>query len=250
MAQRDDSFTLSERTRYYVQFTRALLRHPTWMGTLLLRGRFGLKRRVVSDSMRWVRRASLPESIEQLSQLHSLSAIGDLGGTEDYLYLVVRIKRPLVVVETGVHLGISTAFILAGLEDNHQGHLFSIDLPNTSYVTDRGKVSYSPVDEKVSTGFLVPAELRSRWTLLLGDSKEVLPQLLKTLGRIDIFLHDSEHTYEAMTREYSQALALMEPGGVLMSDDVKWNSAFADFLSTHRFSWSTVIHNRLGIGVF
>jgi hypothetical protein len=81
-------------------------------------------------------------------------------------------------------------------------------------------------------GWLVPRRLRARWELTLGRSQEQLRPLLERLRAIDFFLHDSEHSYECMTFEFRLAFAHLEDGGVLGSDDTKWNSSFSDFAAS------------------
>lgn len=49
----------------------------------------------------------------------------------------------------------------------------------------------------------------------------------------DIFIHDSEHSYQNMMFEFSWAANNVRPGGLILSDDVSWNDAFEDFLSLH-----------------
>lgn len=46
-----------------------------------------------------------------------------------FLYVLCRISRPGVVVETGVGPGVSSTFILRALQRNRSGSLISIDLP-------------------------------------------------------------------------------------------------------------------------
>src|SRR5258707_8290033 len=94
-------------------------------------------------------------------------------------YGVVRAMRPKTVAETGVCYGVTSAHLLAALGGNGEGHLYSIDLPplgknNDDYV-----------------GWLVPDELRKRWTLRRGTSRRLLRPMLKELGNIDLFVHDS-----------------------------------------------------------
>lgn len=137
------------------------------------------------------------------------------------LYVAVRAERPQVVVETGVSGGISSAHILRALAANGRGSLHSIDLPNVQH----GSV-LPPGRE---TGWMVPDELRGRWSLTLGDARELLPGLLDTLDRLDIFLHDSDHSYGHMLFEYELAFPRLEPGGLLMSDDTHNHSAWDDF---------------------
>ncbi|MDA7857893.1 class I SAM-dependent methyltransferase [bacterium] len=53
--------------------------------------------------------------------------------------------------------------------------------------------------------------------------------LLQRVGEIDIFIHDSEHTYENMLWEYQTAFPFIKPGGILLSDDILCSEAFHDF---------------------
>ena len=75
-----------------------------------------------------------------------------------------------------------------------------------------------------------------------------LPKLLKELGTIDVFLHDSLHTYEHMMFEYTQAWRHLRVSGILMSDDVNegWSLAFIDFCKERNAPY-VVIRKRLGI---
>lgn len=150
------------------------------------------------------------------------------------LFALVREFRPRTLVETGVCNGVSTAVLLAALDRNGEGCLYSLDLPehtDTTYPPGsfwEGKLG-AVVPHGRPPGWLVPEPLRARWTLRLGRSQEVLPPLLEELGSIDFFLHDSEHSYECMSFEYHLAWRHLRPGGVLVSDDTTWNTAFADF---------------------
>jgi len=145
-----------------------------------------------------------------------------------YLYGFCRKLEPDIVVETGVHYGASSAFILQALHDNNRGKLYSIDLPDQQYLTDNGTLHHDSFNPK-RVGFAVPGAIRDRWSLILGDAKQKLPETLAALGSIDIFHHDSMHTYEHMQFEYMAAWPKLKAGGILMSDDVTWNNAFVDF---------------------
>jgi hypothetical protein len=154
-----------------------------------------------------------------------------------YLYAFCRYIKPEIVVETGVHYGSSSAFILKALRCNGKGRLYSIDLPNVTYMRDDRVIHYDLLPHKGTTGFAVPPELRKNWTLITGDSRVELPKLVSEIGmgRIDIFHHDSKHTYEHMLFEYQTVWpALKEKTGLLLSDDVLWNSAFQDFCSQEK----------------
>lgn len=137
------------------------------------------------------------------------------------LFAVVRAFKPRVIVETGVASGVSSAHILRALDANGAGRLYSIDLPNVQ--------EHSVLPEGRTPGWIVPDFLRGRWELRLGDARTLLPELLETLGHVDVFLHDSDHSYEHMSFEFEQALARLEHGGLLMSDDTHLHTAWDDF---------------------
>lgn len=133
-------------------------------------------------------------------------------------YAAIRAARPKIIVETGVANGVSSSYILLALEMNGRGLLHSIDVGDNSYQP----AGYQP-------GWMVPDSLRHRWQLHIGDAKVLLPDLLRQLGSIDVFIHDSLHTYEHMWFELQRAYPHVKPGGLLLADDALWNSSFVDF---------------------
>jgi predicted O-methyltransferase YrrM len=149
----------------------------------------------------------------------------------EFLYMAVRFSKPRVVVETGVFDGASSAVILRALAENEEGELVSIDLPARKIIpgsTDSMGSQTLPPD--CEPGWLVPDDLRARYRLYLGDSKELLPKIFAERPRIDIFFHDSLHTFEHMYFEYKTAWPHLSEGGLLLSDDVLWSEAFHKFL--------------------
>lgn len=141
------------------------------------------------------------------------------GGWPDILDLtgsLVLLRRPSVVLETGVAMGFTTAVILAAMDENDAGALHSIDLPPLQ------------VDPATFVGRVVPHELRGRWTLHVGPSRSLLPGLTRKLAPIDVFVHDSDHSYPGQYDEYRQVWPHLVDGGALISDDV-FNPAFVDF---------------------
>ena len=135
----------------------------------------------------------------------------------EILYIITRIMKPNVVVETGVASGVSSAYILQALEDNGKGELYSIDI--SAYIP-RG---VKPI------GWIVPGSFRRRWHLIIGSSSQKLPHLLENLREIDVFLHDSLHTYENMLWEFKTVWPFIRKGGILLSDDIQENDAFSEF---------------------
>jgi predicted O-methyltransferase YrrM len=158
------------------------------------------------------------------------------------LYLLVRASRPEIVVDTGVLYGASTSHILAALAENGSGELHSIDI---------GRDRREPPHE-----YFIPAELQTNWDLIIGDSRRELPRLLDRCGTIDMFYHDSLHTWEHMVWEYGTALPHLSSRGILSSDDVQSapdlpgifrRNPYPAFCSTHNLPFLT-FHN-LGVSV-
>jgi predicted O-methyltransferase YrrM len=132
------------------------------------------------------------------------------------VYAVARCVRPDTIVETGVATGVTSAHLLAALEDTGHGMLHSIDLPPTDMIA-AGHV-----------GAAIPDDLRGRWVYHWGASRRLLPKLLDGVcGRL-MFVHDSDHSYVNMAREIRSAWQAMGLGGVIVCDDVHLNSAFPD----------------------
>ena len=167
----------------------------------------------------------------------------DLSGTisryqAHRIYCITRKKNPRIVVETGVCNGYSTTFILLALHRNMKGRLYSIDLPKIAgreYEEDTFSKAQagSIIPRGKQSGWLVPEKYRKRWELILGRSQEKLPDLVEKLEHIDIFFHDSEHSYECQTFEYNQIWNKLTDGGLIISDDITTSNAFYEFAQIH-----------------
>ena len=157
-------------------------------------------------------------------------AMGASAGLKEVaLYLLVRKYKPKLIVETGVANGISTYFVLKALHLNGSGKLISIDYPNYNkggYITSEGKVDNTYIPKDLPPGWIVPKIYKDRWDLRLGKSSDILPKIKKSL---DMFIHDSEHSYSNMMFELKWALAHIK-NGVIICDDADQNNAFKDFI--------------------
>lgn len=137
-------------------------------------------------------------------------------------YYLVRTRKVRTVVETGVSFGTSTFMILLGMERNGAGTLYSID--------DGARIG---LPDGASVGYFVDRPLRRRWRLSTGDSAALLGPLLARLGKIDMFVHDSQHTEDVMSFEYNAAWAHIRPGGILASDDVNLTESWGRFTAAN-----------------
>lgn len=150
-------------------------------------------------------------------------------------YAAVRALQPETVVETGVASGVSTTYILQALERNGKGTLHSVE---------NGDPAYLPAGK--APGWIVPDSLRTRWKLHIGDVGAVLPSLLRELGEVDIFIHDSLHTYEQMKFEFAITHPYVKRGGLILADDALWNPAFSEFAKAISSPASAIIR---GVGI-
>jgi len=133
------------------------------------------------------------------------------------LYALTRWLRPAVVVESGGFIGMSSAFILKALADEKLANskLYSIEL-----------------SEDCEQGALIPEELRSSggFVPMRGRIEDFLKgDQLPT--SIDMFLHDSSHSYQHMLWEFRQFWPRLRDGGLLVSHDVQMNAAFPEFVT-------------------
>lgn len=135
---------------------------------------------------------------------------------KEFGQLVARLK-PRIIVETGVHRGVSTAFILKALTE--AGGLL---LPP-------GPLLYSCDPDPL-------VELtHPQWRFYRQKSVDALPKIYLETGPWDIFLHDSDHGSENQTFEYELAWHLVKNGGIIATDDPVWGThgAWEKFCARH-----------------
>jgi hypothetical protein len=154
-------------------------------------------------------------------------------------WCIILHTKPDVVVETGVAHGVTSRIILEALQHNHEGHLWSIDLPN-------------PLDRQLhaQTGAAVPDSCRARWSYVEGSSRRRLPRLVGGLSHVGLFIHDSLHTSRNTLFEMSKVAAALKPGGTMLVDDILTHEGFAIFSKRHPEYRTMVCPSADGIGAF
>ena len=131
------------------------------------------------------------------------------------IWCLVAHLRPATVVETGVAHGLTSRVILEGLHRNRSGHLWSVDLPAVDPALHH------------EIGIAVPGDLRSRWTYVEGTSRRRLPELVRRLQQVDLFIHDSLHTARNTCFELDTVWPALPPGGVAVVDDIDRSLGFS-----------------------
>jgi hypothetical protein len=121
-------------------------------------------------------------------------------------YALVRAIQPEHVVETGTHLGLGSCAIAAALLRNGHGRLTTIDIePEAGYLI--GEPWANAVDRRI------------------GSSIDVL----EDLRDVDMFLHDSLHTYDYETKELAAVEPNLRVGAIILSDNAHASSALSDW---------------------
>jgi predicted O-methyltransferase YrrM len=152
-----------------------------------------------------------------------------------FLYWLVRKLKPKTIVQCGVCNGLSSAFMVLALTANGaEGKLYGIDIPpvfnpKEPSWTGAGQVYGHTIPEGKTSGWIVPEAYRKRFEVREGDAKVLLPKLVENLSAIDLFYHDSDHTYNHMMFEFREANRKLARGGLVVADDISWNAALWDF---------------------
>ena len=165
----------------------------------------------------------------ELAELQAKSGRADLDlylPVHTMVYLICRKVRPDKVVETGVEKGGTSHMILQALDRNGSGRLWSIDIGSTFWY--KGE----PVSR---IGPLVEDRTKVRWDLVKGDAQEVMGDVLRKTGDIDVFCAGQGHTYEVQKHEGGTGWPRLRSGGVFVLDRADWNDNryLGEFMAEH-----------------
>jgi len=122
-------------------------------------------------------------------------------------YVLVRIYKHKVIVETGTDKGLGSLVIQLAIEKNQMGTLYTLDIDEYS-------------------GSLFDKEDLKKIKFLIGDSV----QNMQKINEIDFFIHDSDHSEEHEKKEIRAVASKLTNNAIVISD----NSHVTDVL----FQWS------------
>jgi hypothetical protein len=154
------------------------------------------------------------------------------------LYAFVRMTQPTTLVESGVASGVSSTFLLLGAKVNGGGVLHSIDLP-VSRREGRGNEPWA-IPSGLHSGWAVPGVLKERWDLRQGRSEDLLVPLLKEVGALDFYCHDSPVDTKHFAFEMKAIKAHLRPGSLVIADNTD-RDVFDD---TARSVGAKAVHRR------
>jgi len=144
-------------------------------------------------------------------------------------------RRAMLVVEFGSAFGISGMYWLSGLKHDTDARLLTFE-PNAVWA-NIAKVNLAAVS--------------SQFDLVQGTFEENIESMLPPDRRIDIAFVDAIHTSEFVFRQFAILLPHMDPGGLILFDDIDFSPDMVscwETLSRHpRVRASAAIGRRLGI---
>lgn len=166
----------------------------------------------------------------------NINSIDWFGNQRIALYVLVRLLKPEICVETGVFYGGTTAFILNALDKNKKGKLISIDLPADELARQsfhrHEKVGDSElIPEGLRPGFIIPDYLKKGWDFVENDSLIALKEIREGFT---FFSHDSEHSREFVLKELEIAKSKMPEKATIFADDIYWSNGFFEFCIRHK----------------
>lgn len=143
-------------------------------------------------------------------------------------------RKARVVVEFGAAFGVSGMYWLAGIEESRCGDLFSFEVNKDWAAIARKNLQ----------------AIGTRFHLTEGTFEEHIAEVLA--GRkIGIALIDAIHTSEFVNRQFEIVLTHLEPGGIVVLDDVDFSDDMAQCWSAiandPRVLASVAVNEHLGV---
>ncbi len=127
-------------------------------------------------------------------------------GLASFLYAFILSSKPKIIIETGVANGITTNIILRALEETG-GTLHSFDVDPRTQNVYKGTGNWN-------------------FHLLEGNFERDLEDQVTQVGKVDLWIHDSNHGYQWQAFEYNLAIAALNPDGLIVSDDIDSSTAW------------------------
>lgn len=126
-------------------------------------------------------------------------------------YVLVRIHKPKIVVETGVEKGLGACVLTSALalnaKEGYRGIYYGTEIDSTA-----GNLFVSPYNKFGK--------------ILFGDSVHTLKKFQE---KIDIFIHDSNHDAGYETREYTTIRDKLSPRAFIVSDNAHYSDSLLKF---------------------
>jgi predicted O-methyltransferase YrrM len=121
------------------------------------------------------------------------------------LFRLARHFQPAVMVELGTSLGISTSYLAMG---NPQGQITTIE--GCQEIASAARKNFDHLG-------------LSNILQVTGAFEDVLPGVLRNLGKVDLFFIDGNHREKPTLEYFHQCLQHIHDDSVLILDDINWS---------------------------
>jgi predicted O-methyltransferase YrrM len=156
--------------------------------------------------------------VDGVSGLEAISSICKNASTPEnlgqLLFKLIAEFKPKCCLELGTSLGISASYQVLALKSNGQGR----------FVTVEGSQSVAKIAEQTleELGY-------SNYALHQGKFKDILPEILPTIGTVDFVFIDGHHDRFA-TKEYFETIfPYLSEKSIVIFDDIDWSKGMAEF---------------------
>ncbi len=140
------------------------------------------------------------------------------GGGVELLYLLTRVVRPSLALETGVAAGWSSAAVLAAMRANGTGRLMSSDFP-----------FFRLPDPERYIGYIVPDHLKSGWSLRIRGDRRNLEEFLRPDTMVDLVHYDSDKTRDGREFFLRRVRPHLTARHIIVMDDIQDNLVFREY---------------------
>lgn len=118
------------------------------------------------------------------------------------LYIMTRLLKPEIIVESGTWMGTSTSYLAQGCHDNKKGRVVT-------------------VDQQEDVGYGVPDDLLPHIEFHKKiDIQNALPEICNRENKIDMFFHDSINSYPLLCWEVNEIIPFFNKNGLIIVHDV------------------------------
>jgi predicted O-methyltransferase YrrM len=143
-------------------------------------------------------------------------------GRRIFWYVIVRVAKPNIVIETGTDKGFGSTVIARALQMNGAGKLVTVDVREPRGILTAKETLGLPIE------------------FVTQDSL----QYLKTINYpVDLFLHDSNHEYTHEYSEFQEVLRNLTTKGLLMTDNSNQETSLFDFARANSLAFTNVANN-------
>lgn len=156
--------------------------------------------------------------VDGVSGLEAISSICKNASTPEnlgrLLFKLIAEFKPKCCLELGTSLGISASYQVLALKSNGQGR----------FVTIEGSQSIAKIAEQTLEELAY-----FNYALHIGKFKDILPDILPTIGTVDFVFIDGHHDRFA-TKEYFEIIyPYLSEKSIVVFDDIDWSNGMGEF---------------------